>query len=509
VFPPKDGVSRNINPRELITGVKIDYNKHIQAEFGEYVQVHEEHDNTMRTRTTDAIATKPTGNAQGGHWFYSLTTGRMLDRRKWTPLPMPGDDITHIDALAKASQVGLDFTNMQNEAYPDDDNYDSDENSDDDSDYGSDDDSSNGDDDNYDDFIAGVEQHNSDPPDPPDASIDETPDDETPHQDDEDSIAESNLDNAEEDDNDTVDSENGTEDIPEDITDKAPIAVTPTNHTLKNLTDNTGVLPPTINSRTRQQAQNNGESLLTGANEWKTAKTVISKKQRKLRKELQSQLQKKEEEEEETKRKLRNKLKNAKRRLKKCKEAPNAPGLMIDEILEAEYEREHGHPSPIPFGFSGCVPKTNLTQVKTVDDQEASDAFGDLRDQLRSEQKPGVCFPHDSCSSKDLAPDLEAVALTQYTLKRGLKEFDKDGLIALGREMEQLHTRKVAKPIDSMDLTKEQKQATLRYLMFLSKKRCGRIKARGCADGRKQRQKTSLVYASNWTLSRKVLGSEV
>jgi hypothetical protein len=34
IFPPKDGISRNINLRKLITGVKIDYNKHIQAEFG-------------------------------------------------------------------------------------------------------------------------------------------------------------------------------------------------------------------------------------------------------------------------------------------------------------------------------------------------------------------------------------------------------------------------------------------------------------------------------------------
>jgi hypothetical protein len=81
IFPPKDGISRNINPIELITGVKIDYNKHMQAEFGEYVQVHEEHDNIMHTRTTRAIATKPTSNAQGGHWFYSLTTGWILDRR--------------------------------------------------------------------------------------------------------------------------------------------------------------------------------------------------------------------------------------------------------------------------------------------------------------------------------------------------------------------------------------------------------------------------------------------
>lgn len=67
----------------------------------------------MQTRTTGAIATKATGNAQGGHWFYSLTTGRMLDRQQWTPLPMPADVIDHIHVLAKASPAGMNFTNMR------------------------------------------------------------------------------------------------------------------------------------------------------------------------------------------------------------------------------------------------------------------------------------------------------------------------------------------------------------------------------------------------------------
>lgn len=31
IFPPTDGFSRNINPWELVTGLKIDFNKHIQA----------------------------------------------------------------------------------------------------------------------------------------------------------------------------------------------------------------------------------------------------------------------------------------------------------------------------------------------------------------------------------------------------------------------------------------------------------------------------------------------
>jgi hypothetical protein len=37
--------------------------------------------------------------------------------------------------------------------------------------------------------------------------------------------------------------------------------------------------------------------------------------------------------------------------------------------------------------------------------------------------------------------------------------------------------------------------------MFMSKKRCGRIKARGCADGRKQRETTSKKEESSPTVA--------
>jgi hypothetical protein len=124
-----------------------------------------------------------------------------------------------------------------------------------------------------------------------------------------------------------------------------------------------------------------------------------------------------------------------------------------------------------------------------------------MRIKRTAQQKPGVSFPHDSCSSQKLTPEFEAIALTQYNLKRGLKEFGQDGFTALGKEMEQLHVRKVAKPVDGSNLTASQKQASLRYLMFLTKKRCGRIKARGCADGRKQRVTTSKEDASAPTVA--------
>ena len=35
-------------------------------------------------------------------------------------------------------------------------------------------------------------------------------------------------------------------------------------------------------------------------------------------------------------------------------------------------------------------------------------------------------------------------------------------------------------------MTIEERKNALKYLMFLKEKRCGKIKARGCANGRKQ-----------------------
>jgi hypothetical protein len=267
IFPPKDGVSRDINPWELFTGIKIDYNKHIQAEFGEYVQVHEEHNNSMQTRTTGAITTQPTGNTQDGHWFYSLTTVRMLNRRQWTPLPMPADVIGRINTLAKANPAGMTFTNMRNEEYFDNAEYDSDVDSDDDSDYDSDDASfSDDDDDDHEDFIPGVDNHHPAPPDPPDANVDENYNnnddvDENYNSDNESEDADDDISMAESEDDPNADENNHDDAGPVPTNDAAEAVVVPMS--LKKLTNWTGTLPPVIHSRTRQQAQATGESLLT------------------------------------------------------------------------------------------------------------------------------------------------------------------------------------------------------------------------------------------------------
>jgi hypothetical protein len=65
MFALKGGISTTQSPAEFILNRNIDYNAHCKVEFGDYVQTHEEHDNTMATRTIGAIATRPTGNIQG------------------------------------------------------------------------------------------------------------------------------------------------------------------------------------------------------------------------------------------------------------------------------------------------------------------------------------------------------------------------------------------------------------------------------------------------------------
>jgi hypothetical protein len=72
--------------------------------------VHEEHDSSMTTRTTVAIALRPACNPQGGYYFLSLSTGRRLNRNSWTELPIPQDVIDRVHALARRSNVNRDLT---------------------------------------------------------------------------------------------------------------------------------------------------------------------------------------------------------------------------------------------------------------------------------------------------------------------------------------------------------------------------------------------------------------
>ena len=77
--------------------------------------------------------------------------------------------------------------------------------------------------------------------------------------------------------------------------------------------------------------------------------------------------------------------------------------------------------------------------------------------------------------------------LIQYSLKKGLKMFGDKGHEAAHKEIKQLHDRVCFQPINFDKLTPLEKKRVLNSLMFLVEKKDGKIKARKCANGSKQR----------------------
>ena len=64
----------------------------------------------MESRTSRAIALRPSGNERGGHYFVGLHTGKRILRNNWTVLPMPNDVVDAIHRLAAASKQAGDIT---------------------------------------------------------------------------------------------------------------------------------------------------------------------------------------------------------------------------------------------------------------------------------------------------------------------------------------------------------------------------------------------------------------
>ena len=71
---------------------------------------------TMTTRTTATTATRPTGNTQGGYYFIRLDTGQRVNRKDWTPLPIPKEVVDQVHRLARRAKAkkNLTFTNGNN-----------------------------------------------------------------------------------------------------------------------------------------------------------------------------------------------------------------------------------------------------------------------------------------------------------------------------------------------------------------------------------------------------------
>ena len=92
--------------------------------------------------------------------------------------------------------------------------------------------------------------------------------------------------------------------------------------------------------------------------------------------------------------------------------------------------------------------------------------------------------------------------LTQYGIKQVLKVFRKKGRASVQKELQQFHYIRVVEPKKPQDLSYEQRRRSMAYLIFLKLKSDEvKIKGKGCADRRKQRDWLSKEDTSSPTVS--------
>eukprot|EP00957_Ditylum_brightwellii_P031586 2395352-Ditylum_brightwellii.AAC.1 len=61
----------------------------------------------MEPRMVGALTMCPTGNIQGGYYFFSLNTGHRINQNCWTVLPIPDEMIKRVHQLARQDPLGI------------------------------------------------------------------------------------------------------------------------------------------------------------------------------------------------------------------------------------------------------------------------------------------------------------------------------------------------------------------------------------------------------------------
>jgi hypothetical protein len=177
--------------------------------------------------------------------------------------------------------------------------------------------------------------------------------------------------------------------------------------------------------------------------------------------------------------------------------APPAVAYNIDD----DFDQRYGHRT----GTYNLRPRREVTYAHLhATDGSAAQITGVSEDDADYDIDSVLPTKNDNEISpiSDEADDaLIGFIFTQVGMNKGLKMYGNRGKEAVKSELEQIVYRKVFKPVPAEQLTREQKRRALQYLMFLKQKRCGRIKGRGCADGRKQRVYTAKEDASSPTVS--------
>ena len=113
---------------------------------------------------------------------------------------------------------------------------------------------------------------------------------------------------------------------------------------------------------------------------------------------------------------------------------------------------------------------------------------------LRKHRRLSYSHPH---RFEDEFTNVMHHALTQYTLKAGMRHYKERGEKGVTAEMKQIQEKLTFKPVNKSSLTTDQRANDLHALMFPKEMRTGKIKGRMCADGRKQQKKSDKKSATS------------
>jgi hypothetical protein len=141
------------------------------------------------------------------------------------------------------------------------------------------------------------------------------------------------------------------------------------------------------------------------------------------------------------------------------------------------------------------------------DTTEDTDNDGPIPKELESDLGPYWTLAQSSkayvLSTIASYSNIEASKCTpQYGFNQGLKEFETVGYEATVKELDEyLLGMGAVQMLKPSEINKTIRFDALNYLMFLKRKRCGKVKARGCAGGRPQREYISKDESSSPTVS--------
>ncbi len=352
----------------------------------------------MAPRTTGALALRPTGNAHGIYYFYHLNTGRLLNRSRWTELPMPDDVIERVHKLSRRGRQGIEFLNRNGQPFV---------------------------------YPIDAEANDQDDDDDDDESFHPSLGDEHPNDDDDDDPA---VDIA-------------------GVYDDAGYDAAADNYNIDPEDDHNN--DPIFDDGGYDFPAAGGDNYAVPA----AADDV---------------------------------------------QIADIAGVPNDEI--AGVPDNNNEPILVPIPEAPIYqPQAAMPGDQHPGDDDGGDPVPDIAAEMEArygQRRSGYALrPRKPRDYSHLHTVLEHTVMTQHSLKKGLKEFGDAGVDAVLKELHQLHDRQVIDIMDPTMLTREQRRAALQYLMFLKKKRCGRIKGRGCADGRKQRLYTAKEDASSPTVA--------